>query len=402
MRDVPKIVSQRLEAAKPLDASHPDANVLTAFAERCLPQADRASVLEHLAVCAECREVLALGLPSSETAQPLLEASRSRNRTWPRFRWAVVSAGALAVALFAFVQYGHREQAERMAKNTPPPAPSHASTNMRPASAPESPTANSKLPAQVRNDRGEPAAASRSPIVAGTLSARSRQTNKSQQRVDSLQRYADESKPQVPATPSREGDLQAQAADSVIAANAPQAAPPTTLDTEVSRAKAPTASQGAASAMAPEVHSLQDLNVAAPTWTITAGRLQRSFDQGITWQNVNVSGRNDSGRLEVAVAARKAPEKLAKTDERVEAASPAFRAVAVNGSEVWAGGAEANLYHSSDAGNHWSRVMPSSGSISLTGDIVTLEFPDQRNGKIATSTGELWTTTDDGQTWNKQ
>jgi hypothetical protein len=202
--------------------------------------------------------------------------------------------------------------------------------------------------------------------------------------------------------PSPEGDLQAQAADSVIAANAPQAAPPTTLDTEVSRAKAPTASQGAASKMAPEVHSLQGLNVAAPTWTITAGRLQRSFDQGITWQNVNVSGRNDSGRLEVAVAARKAPEKLAKTDERVEAASPAFRAVAVNGSEVWAGGAEANLYHSSDAGNHWSRVMPSSGSISLTGDIVTLEFPDQRNGKIATSTGELWTTTDDGQTWNKQ
>jgi hypothetical protein len=404
MRKVPKIVSQRLEAGNALGAAHPDANVLTAFAERCLPQADRTSVLEHLAVCGECREVIALGLPPYEPAQPLLEASPAANRTWPLFRWAFASAGVLAIALVAFVQYGHREPSGRMARNAPPPAPIQAYPNKQPASPPEDEAKASRkeqpgdtsAPAKLRKDRREPAAAPASRMVAGTLPAGSRQINEAQQHVGSVQTYGVGTKPQVPGrstgsmatvqTRSARPDLQSQAMDSVIAANrpAPQAGAQTTLDTEVSRAKSATASQGAPS-----------LNLApSPAWAVTAGRLQRSFDQGITWQNVNVntSNNNDASRTTEA----------AKRDENAKAASPRFRAVAVNGSEVWAGGAEANLYHSSDAGNHWSRVMPSRGSTSLTGDIVTLEFPDQQNGKITTSTGELWSTSDDGQTWNKQ
>jgi photosystem II stability/assembly factor-like uncharacterized protein len=83
-------------------------------------------------------------------------------------------------------------------------------------------------------------------------------------------------------------------------------------------------------------------------------------------------------------------------------ASPTFRAVAATGTDVWAGGTSALLYHSQDAGDHWIRVMPAASGATLTGDIVSLEFLDMQHGKVSTSTAEIWITTDDGQTWQKQ
>ena len=60
MQNVPKIVRERLKAAATivnhLD-SHPDANVLTAFAERSLGENERGVVLDHLARCGDCRDI---------------------------------------------------------------------------------------------------------------------------------------------------------------------------------------------------------------------------------------------------------------------------------------------------------------------------------------------------------
>jgi photosystem II stability/assembly factor-like uncharacterized protein len=72
------------------------------------------------------------------------------------------------------------------------------------------------------------------------------------------------------------------------------------------------------------------------------------------------------------------------------------------GTEVWAGGSTGALFHSSDGGNHWTRVVPLFAGSTLTGDVVTVEFSDPQHGKITTSTPEVWTTTDAGQTWQKQ
>jgi hypothetical protein len=82
--------------------------------------------------------------------------------------------------------------------------------------------------------------------------------------------------------------------------------------------------------------------------------------------------------------------------------NPVFRALAATGSEVWAGGSDAVLYHSLDAGAHWTRVLPSSPGTALTGDITAVDFSDLQHGRITTSTAEVWTTADDGQTWQKQ
>jgi len=79
-----------------------------------------------------------------------------------------------------------------------------------------------------------------------------------------------------------------------------------------------------------------------------------------------------------------------------------FRSVAAAGNEVWAGGSNAALFHSVDAGGHWTRVAPSSAGAMLTGDVVSVEFSDAQHGAVTTSTPELWITSDGGQTWQKR
>lgn len=145
-----------------------------------------------------------------------------------------------------------------------------------------------------------------------------------------------------------------------------------------------------------------------PRWTITAtGALQRSLDQGHTWQTVDVSAAA-AASLELAAPQPASSQSLAQQKSanrkvsKKEASAPNFRAVAAAGAEVWAGGSSGTLYHSIDAGNDWVRVQPSCNGSILTGDIVSLDFPDSQHGKITTSTPEVWTTSDAGQTWQKQ
>jgi photosystem II stability/assembly factor-like uncharacterized protein len=148
---------------------------------------------------------------------------------------------------------------------------------------------------------------------------------------------------------------------------------------------------------------------AVPIWTInSAGVLQRSFDQGSSWQNVDVKAGQASAAgqlsLELARTSRAKEEKDADNKKTVqrEVAPPVFRAVAALGQEVWAGGSGGALYHSQDAGTHWMQVVPSSSGASLSGDIVSLQFSDVEHGKVTTSVPEIWTTNDRGRSWQKQ
>jgi photosystem II stability/assembly factor-like uncharacterized protein len=147
----------------------------------------------------------------------------------------------------------------------------------------------------------------------------------------------------------------------------------------------------------------------ATRWSITSsGALQRSYDQGATWQLVDVNANpaplnaTNATSAQIAGNASLTASKDAGEALKRNVASPTFRAVAANGADVWAGGSSGILFHSLDAGDHWTRVLPASTGASLTGDIVSLEFVDTLHGKVATSTAETWITTDAGQTWEKQ
>jgi hypothetical protein len=353
----------------------------------------------------------------------------------------LTSAGVLALAVFGFVEYGHRAGSERMAKNSPPPA-----AMQRDESAPAAPAQNRFKPEEkaspasaaeagsggeiLQKDQHEPTPPPKFELsrnfAKGSLAHGPRQNQWQQQNINAFQmpgraQGVPEAKQAVvpPTAPAVSGksemvEVESQSAqleasqvtDSVVAENKPmpQPLPPSLSDAEVSRAKsAPAAapSQAAASALESQGRTLLALQVITPTWTVNSGRLQRSLDQGQTWQNVNVTASANTGAsLDLAVASSKAGKP--RKDKKAVSTAPVFRAVAANGPNVWAGGTAGLLYHSSDAGAHWARVKPSSESATLSGDILSLEFPDAENGRISTSTGEVWTTADNGQSWKKQ
>ena len=160
----------------------------------------------------------------------------------------------------------------------------------------------------------------------------------------------------------------------------------------------------------PAVNVANGAALAIPRWAINnAGVLQRSFDQGTSWQDVNVTANlvpSGTGHIQRAFAVRveekKENQKANKDIPSPPVSTPIFRAVAATEADVWAGGSSAVLYHSLDAGNHWTQVLPSAAGAILTGDVVRIEFSDAQHGKVTTSTAEIWITSDDGLTWQKQ
>ena len=112
MQNVPKIVRERLQAATPA-VNHPDADVLTAFAERSLPDVERTVVLEHLARCGDCRDIVALALPATEPVENAISPSPRGWLTWPALRWGFVAAGVVAIVSFGVLQYQRRSQLAR-------------------------------------------------------------------------------------------------------------------------------------------------------------------------------------------------------------------------------------------------------------------------------------------------
>jgi len=93
MQDVPKIVLKRLQETSAA-GTHPDADLLTAFAEQSLAESERAQVMDHLARCSDCREVLALALPAMELVAVAASTRPGRSRwfTWPVLGWGVAAA----------------------------------------------------------------------------------------------------------------------------------------------------------------------------------------------------------------------------------------------------------------------------------------------------------------------
>jgi hypothetical protein len=186
--------------------------------------------------------------------------------------------------------------------------------------------------------------------------------------------------------------------------------------TEVARAKPAETAATAAESQAAQAYTVSEadgrnfspsgsLVPETAKWAInSAGGLQRSLDQGKTWEDVDVNiAAGAYGAMNLPLAMKSSSPKAARKDKADTKVKPiVFRAVAANGPDVWAGGGEGNLYHSTDAGSHWMKIIPSWRGIELTGDILNVQFADTQHGRIITSGTEIWTTADGGQTWDKQ
>src|SRR5436190_4549382 len=397
MTDVPKIVLGRLRRASN-PGNHPGADLLTAFAEQALAKRERLHVLEHLAQCSECREIVSLARPEIAEPQTSLKLFSLRS---PVLRWGALAACVVVVGAVVTTRHlaqknvetrvtakapfsdtkdasqGFDLKTDLTAKLQPQPLAkqdsvlSHGLAKQRKEAA-----ANSRALAVNAEKAGtakkEPLAATvPAPPSPALLSKAMDQERKKKITYDSLGSAAKSGNEAVM------NETVATSASVEVA----DAGPGKAKDAKDSRMKAPMAvSSGVGGAAAPVtanqmIESRAELNRAVnltPRWNLSSeGMLQRSFD-GKTWQTVPVA------------------------DNAV------FRAVSAVGPEIWVGGNGGSLYHSSDNGQHWTQVKPAVNGSPLTADIVGIEFADAQHGKLTTGNRETWTTSDAGQSWTRE
>jgi hypothetical protein len=346
MEQLPNFVGQRLAKGEP--GPHPDPDQLNAFSENSLRAHERASVLAHLSLCGECREILCLAQPiSDEALSPNL--ARTPWLSWPVLRWgaavACVAIVGAAISIYRQQPAKYRDERDAVTLATP------SSRDELKASAP---TAKAVEPAEnAAKDEGAPTPAR----AAGRLDSPAPAPAKSLAKAAS-----------PPATPAQT-ELLDQASSEVDKKE----------DLAGGKAKQATAAEMSA-ASAANIATM-DRKVAAgaslasaiaPRWTLNAdGTLQRSLDGGKTWSTIPVSS------------------------------NAAFRVVAALGSDVWVGGPRGSLFHSADAGEHWSKVTPSDGKNTLADDITAIQFSDSTHGRVTSASDEVWATEDGGTTWQQ-
>ena len=407
MQELPKIVVNKLGSGPPPSrAAHPDPDLLTAFMERALPERERSDVMEHLAACAPCREVLALAQPEVAESSLVFLPKPMVSRGF-LLRWGALAACAvLAVTLVVRHQ---PEDHSQVALNHPTEqvAPSTATKLKAKESSHADVTPAKKAPMATRQDDSS---------MAQSRMAHSRNAEKQLPEVAGSVRQVpvqrDERKNEELATensPSASGGRIAENTVTSMVAAPAQFAKKTAAQAndQLARADASankaTGSLGAALAKnAQETSSLdndrqdndrqdrdakeelhassapmQDAGLSAvrqaALWQITpAGELQRSFNSGKNWESVSLGQ----------------PVRL--------------RVLSLSGLQVWAGGNGGALFHSWDGGDHFVTVAVRNAQASLAGDIVVLDFVDAAHGRFETADHEVWTTADGGRTWQKQ
>jgi hypothetical protein len=95
---------------------HPDAEMLSAFAEQALGERERGEVLEHLAACGRCRQVVALAREAAGAEVAARRHAPVRPRVWFR-SWGLALAPVAAIAASAVIAiYVHERDVERNAE----------------------------------------------------------------------------------------------------------------------------------------------------------------------------------------------------------------------------------------------------------------------------------------------
>jgi Photosynthesis system II assembly factor YCF48 len=342
MDAIKKLVSGRLKAYAA--GTHPDPELLTAFAENSLSVRDREGMLNHLSACTDCREVLYLALPDPAEAQQVL-AQSSASWSWfsrkPRLamRWATLAASVVILGSVLVTNRGmftqHLRSGAAPAKDTSQQQVAELKTPPEVDQIAEAPAikATAKVRPPVKHMTAKPQASMQFDQSGQVHFAAAPSVNEAPQ-------SGNQAAQSVGALPSTTGANEAVAARSSNAIGA-----------AVSKTSSPLSSSSS--------------STSSSSWSLSVdGQVQRSFDSGKTWQMVPVAGGIQ------------------------------FRAISSIGDDVWAGGAAGTLYHSADSGRSWTKA-----DTAFTGDIAHIEFSDAQNGLVSTADGEVWSTSDGGQSW---
>src|SRR6202142_3670679 len=156
-----KLVAGRLKAQAAAGA-HPDPELLSAFAENALSEVERSPLLQHLAVCSDCREILYLASPNLPEMQKVLvpQPRPFTVRRWI-FGWGALAASIAVVAVFFTAnrftanRFENKDQSARMVAPASPAtnAPAPANENYTGISADKTPQELDQL--QAARDRAK-------------------------------------------------------------------------------------------------------------------------------------------------------------------------------------------------------------------------------------------------------
>jgi hypothetical protein len=208
----------------------------------------------------------------------------------------------------------------------------------------------------------------------------------------------------TPATvqmpPSREPELSKQGAS--VQTTPPTAPPKKTL----ARAKQKDAASALAQLERPILEAppliiprmgFQSLDTA----TATSNPVQASMKR-LVGASIMRPGRNSIWRIEENGTLSKSQDGNAWAPVRVDQHTR-FYALSVNGGEVWAGGADGGLFHSTDDGANWRQVEVRSASsgAQLTDTITKITSTPQHPLELTTKSGTVWMSFD-GRLWRQQ
>jgi len=421
------------QAAAPR-VEHPDAGLLTSFLEQTLPQAERQQVLQHLSLCGDCREVVALSLPEMESVP--LAVAQPETSIWKRWlvvRWAATAAAVLLIAGTVTV-YRSGNQPHQLAAivDGPDAVANRAARQAQPAEAPAA--------------KGDVAAA-RNDVVATTKSeVRPEAAKKSEAKHEAAPPSLMASAAPAPLAKAktideiRKDQLNADLAKAVQSPMAPSPsetlsqpnlsspAKVATLERPMQVSGAMPAAAGNASPFPPgsgralrdsNEPVLQTYNQPDGVFTVQKEQPKPSIMFGGRPRSDSFASAATFRRQENSLFSHPMPSlsqrwqvtpdgQLKRSHAIGEDFHPVhvadgifFKSVAENGSEVWAGGIGGALYHSTDDGKSWMKVMPSAGDQALIADVTAIRATGHGAAELETSNSERWITVDGGQHWRK-
>ena len=194
---------------------HPDADSLTAFAERALGAVERDEVVAHLAVCARCRQVVWLAqaaMPETELKPLSIQKPLLWFASW-RLAWiptaALATAAALVVTFFLSL---HRAPAPQLARVEPAVQPAIPTTPREAPPAQRQPALRTPLKAVAAQDEHTPETAN-SAGISGSVAAPGMAMQQATQAIvpSSARTSAEMKMVQVEAEPLRKAGMSAAA-----------------------------------------------------------------------------------------------------------------------------------------------------------------------------------------------
>jgi hypothetical protein len=438
--ELPQIVKQRMAAMPPQE--HPEANLLTAFAEQALRPEEREQMLVHLAACADCRDVVALASPDIEV--PGVQSSSPivpQPTGWQFMRWGTLAASMAILAVVILVrapELNQRSPDYTQTRSVPAPTPSQAAEE-----PPQSGGGGGGAGGRTR-DKNEVAAIGNRPETQADTSSRGYFEAAPGRAAQPLKRKSAEAgatagvNPPSPAPAAPLYDAQSVpsqapggSTQTYAALSKPRkdAAEPTSADDSFqsdgeglneSRSAAKTASRPVVAMSAPPPPPAAQPEVAAQ---MEKQDSKSRAENEYAASGASLSAANDKLETSQTVAAETAPaetkdKKLSDADvaawrwrardgllqrsrdgrtwEEVKIAEGVrVSSVTVSGRSVWASGG-GMLYHSKD-GATWERSNGAFG-----GAVRELEFSSFLDGRLVTANGEIWVTRDGGRTWERQ